>query len=72
MFYKNKNKLLNTNFLTFIIHKPSLGSREIPQKILSPIGLAVLTFIAYKQTDRQAKFIGKEFCSNFENLGFIL
>ena len=44
-------------FENLIIHKPSLGSREIPQKNLGPIGSAVLTFIGYKQTDRQAKFI---------------
>ena len=43
------------------MHKPSLWSCEVPQKNLGPIGLAVLTFIGYKQTnrqtDRQAKFI---------------
>jgi len=36
-----------------IIHKPSLGSLDVPQKNLGPIGSAVLTFIGYKQTDRQ-------------------
>ena len=44
-----------------IIHKPSLWSREVPQKNMGPIGSAVLTFTGYKQTDRyqdrQAKFI---------------
>ena len=44
-----------------IIIKPSLGSREVPQNFFGPIGLAVLTFIGYKQTnkhqDRQAKYI---------------
>ena len=40
-------------FENLIIHKSSLGSREIPQKNLGPIGSAVLTFIGYKQTDRQ-------------------
>ena len=43
------------------MHKPSLGSCEVPQKYLGPIGSAVLTFIGYKQTDtqteRQAKYI---------------
>ena len=28
-----------------------------PTKKMGPIGSAVLTFIVYKQTDRQAKFI---------------
>ena len=51
--------LLKTNFfLTLIIHKPSLGSRKVPQKIWAQ---SVLPFIGYKQTnrqtDRQAKFI---------------
>ena len=32
-----------------MIHKPSLESLDVPQKI----GSAVLTFIGYKQTDRQ-------------------
>ena len=40
-----------------MIHKPSLGSLDVPQKNLGPIGSAVLTFIEYKQTPRQAKFI---------------
>ena len=44
-----------------MIHKPSLGSLDVPQKNLGPIGSAVLTFIGYKQTNRQtnrqAKFI---------------
>ena len=44
-----------------IIRKSSLGSFEVPQKMLGPIGLAALTFIRYKQinkqTPRQAKYI---------------
>ena len=38
-----------------MIHKPSLGSREVQHKNLGPIGSAVLMFIGYKQTDRQTK-----------------
>ena len=37
------------NFADFINHKPSLGSREVPQK-LGLINSAVLTIIEYKQT----------------------
>ena len=33
------------------------GVPRCPTKNLGPIGSAVLTFIGYKQTDRQAKFI---------------
>ena len=40
-----------------IDHKPSLGSSDIPQKNVCPIGFAVLTFIGFKRTDRQAKVI---------------
>ena len=54
-FYKNK-KLVDTNFVILSIHKPSLGS-------LSPIGLAVFTFIGYKLVDRQAKFMNRSFFS---------
>ena len=36
-----------------IIHKPSLWSRDVPQKNVGPIGSAVLTFIGYKQTYKQ-------------------
>ena len=39
-------------FEILIFHKPSLGSLDVPQKIVGPIGSAVLTFIGYKQTDR--------------------
>ena len=53
--------LMKTIFKISIIHKPSLGSLDLSQKNLGPIGSAVLTFIGYKQTDRQtnrqAKFI---------------
>ena len=41
-------------FEILIIHKPSLWSREVPQKIWAR---SVQPFIGYKQTDRQAKFI---------------
>ena len=34
-----------------------------PTKKLGPIGSAVLTFIGYKQTDRQAKYINRWFHS---------
>ena len=42
-------------FENSIIHKPSLGFHEVPQKMwgLGPIGSAGLTFIGYKRTDRQ-------------------
>ena len=40
-------------FENSIIHKPSVGSREVPQKNLGPIGSVVLTVIGYKQTDRE-------------------
>ena len=62
-FYKNKLNFLTRIFRILIFHKPSLGSREIPQTNVGPIGSAVLTFIGYKQTqtnkqtDKQAKFI---------------
>ena len=36
-----------------MIHKPSLESLDVPKKNLGPIGSAVLTFIGYKQTDKQ-------------------
>ena len=36
-----------------MIHKPSLESLDVPQKILGLIGSVVLTFIGYKQTNRQ-------------------
>ena len=38
-------------FKILIIHKP--GVPRCPTKNLVPIGSAVLTFIGYKQTDRQ-------------------
>ena len=44
-------KTFKTHFLKIvIIHKPFLWLRDVP------IGSAVLTFIGYKQTPRQAKF----------------
>ena len=45
---------METIFVVLSIHKPSLGSSEVPQKKLCPIGLAILTFIGYKQTDKQS------------------
>ena len=33
------------------------GSCEVPHKMQDSIGSAILTFIGYKQTDRQAKDI---------------
>ena len=44
--------MLESNLENLIIHKPSLGSREVPQK-LGLVGTAVLTFIGYKQTNSQ-------------------
>ena len=41
------------NFENSIVHKPSLGSCEVPQKNVGPIGLAILTFIGFKQTNKQ-------------------
>jgi len=58
--FKNfsKQKTFTHKFLEiFIIHKPSLRSREVPQKNSGSVGSAVLTFIVYKQTNSQAKFI---------------
>ena len=46
--YKNRI-LIEANHL----HKPFMGSREVPQKYLKPIGSAVLTFIGYERTERQ-------------------
>ena len=43
-------------FEILIIHKPSLGSCELPQK-LGQIDLAILTFIGNKQTDKQSIYI---------------
>ena len=44
-----KLKTFKTHFLkVFIIHKPSMGSREIPQKKLGLMGSAVLAFIGYQ------------------------
>ena len=48
-----KNKFSGILKFLQIIHTPSLGKREVPQKNLGPIGSAVLTFIGYKQTDKQ-------------------
>ena len=47
---KNQNTFLRPIFLILTIHKPSLWR---PTKNLGPIGWAVLTFIGYKQTNRQ-------------------
>ena len=47
-------------FEILIIHKPSLGSLDVPQKNVGPIGSAVLTFIGYKtnkQTDKPNLYI---------------
>ena len=56
---KTKNFADSTkkNFVDFLNFKPSLGSREIPQKNVGQIGSVVLTILGCKQTDRQAKFI---------------
>ena len=43
-------------FEILIIHKPSLGSCEVPHKIWIR---SVKPFIGYKQTDRQAKYIDR-------------
>ena len=49
-------------FEILYIHKPSLGSREVPQN-QGPIDSAVLTFIGYKhtvrQTEKQSMYIDK-------------
>ena len=44
-------------FENLIFHKPSLWSHDVPQKIWAPSVQPFSTFIGYKQTDRQAKFI---------------
>ena len=44
----NENKI----FEILVIHIPSLGSGD-PTQTLFPIGLAVLTFIGNKQTNRE-------------------
>ena len=60
--YKNLKtftKIKNFNTIILIIHKPSLGSREVSYKIwarsVQPFWL--LTFIGHKQTNKQAKYI---------------
>jgi len=53
---KTKQTKLFADFQNLIIHKPSLGSSEVPQKNLGRIGSAVLTFIGYKHTDMQKCF----------------
>ena len=45
------------NFLILTIHKPSLGSCEVPQKEFGWIGSADLTFIGHKQTDKHSIYI---------------
>jgi len=53
-FFKNK-KLLTQIFKILIIHKPSLGSREVPQKF-GPDRFSRFD-VYWIQTNRQAKFI---------------
>ena len=56
------------------MHKPSLWSCEVPQKNLGPIGLAVLTFIGYKQINkhpnRQAKYMYRSACNENQDQAF--
>ena len=52
--FKTFYKTFKTHFFIFIILKPSLWSRDVPQKIWAK---SVQPFFGYKQTDRQAKFI---------------
>jgi len=40
-------------FEIWIIHKPPLGSREVQHEIWARQGLAALTFIEHRRTDRQ-------------------
>ena len=48
-------KYLRKNLITLSIHKPFLGSCDVPQKNVNPIGYAVLTFIAKKETEKQTR-----------------
>ena len=46
-----------TKYKTFFYHSETFPGARDPTQNLGPIGSAVLTFIGYKQTDRQAKCI---------------
>ena len=54
-FYKNMSWICKNRILIEAnhLHKPFMGSREVPQINLNPIGSAVLTFIGYERTERQ-------------------
>ena len=62
-FMKLKIKIIwRQSFVILSIHKPFLaGVISVALTILDPIGSAVLGFIGFKQTDRQAKYICKLF-----------
>ena len=47
-FFKNL-QFLRQICIILSYHKPSLGSRELPQKMLSLIDSAVFTFIGYQE-----------------------
>jgi len=62
--FKNfqKSKSVRSKFFeNSIIYKPSLRSREVPQKIWA---CSVQPFFLYKQTDRQAKYIYRYYKTN--------
>ena len=70
LFKKRFADFINNNknsFEILIIHKPFLGSHEVIQN-LGPIGSAVLTFIGYKQTDRQIRKVFIKIKSLLENI----
>ena len=46
------------HFEICIVHKPSLGSRDVTHKIWSQCS-ALLTFIGHKQTDKQVIWLDK-------------
>ena len=52
--FTKKKKNLEQVFVTLSIHKPSLGSCEVPHKIWA---WPVLTFFGHKQTDKQSLYI---------------
>ena len=51
--YKINEFCWRLTFEILIIHKSSLGPGQSPVQDLGLIGLAVLTFIEYKQTNKQ-------------------
>ena len=67
IFLQNLKPLKHIVFLIFIIHKPSLWSRDVPQKIwarfFQPFNVYWIQTNRQtpRQTDRQAKFIYRLF-----------